>query len=157
MPLTFLLLIVGTNRMREGRPEYVYLRNRVKEKIGKDSKKEFLTVFDIEPAVPARNIFYGYSNIIEYLAEQLSCPEHHSDIVKLMACFSITEIYNNDDLPLNRIRMASLSAEKGFVPIEPEELRSLTEKSREVCPMLEKGLRSFLPEELLPTNPAKEG
>lgn len=144
IPLTFLLLVIGTDRTRQEHLEHVYIRHRVKETIERNGEREFITVFDIESPIPAGDIFYGNSNIIEYLAKRLSCSTHSVEVVKLLACLSVADFDKNDPSSINRIRMASLSQDKGFDWIENRELSSLTEEAGEVNFELEKGLNSYV-------------
>ena len=144
MPLTFLLLVVGVNRKQENGLEHVYIRNRVSDRIKKNGSMEYETVFDIEPAIPAGNIFYGEANMIEYLAQQISSPGQPIDIIKLLACFSVIEVNTKENISLDGIKMACLSAENGFTRIESDEVSSLIKKARAVNPLLEQGLNSFM-------------
>jgi hypothetical protein len=144
MPLTFLLLVVGSNRRKQGLLEHVYIRNRVTERKEKDGIKEYVTTFDIASAVPADNIFYGESDIIQYLAQQLPCQDFPIDIVKMIALLAIPDYLNKDRLLSPGIEMASLSAEDGFKRVGQEELSALSDKAGKVDSMLVEGLSEFL-------------
>lgn len=144
MPLTFLLLVVGLNRKQGGEMQHVYIRNRVSDRIGKDGKMEYETSFDIEPAKPAGNIFYGEANMIEYLARQVSCSGQPMDIIKLLACFSVIEAENREDIFPEGIKMASLSAENGFARTGADEVSAFLEKAREAGQLLERRSAGFI-------------
>lgn len=144
MPLTFLLLVAGFNRQKQGSLEHVYIRNRVTERKEKDGIKEYVTTFDIEPAVPAGNIFYGESDIIQYLAQQLPCHDFPIDIVKMLAPLAMPDLLKKDRLYSSDIEMASLSSEDGFKSVVLEELSALSDKAGKVDSMLVQGLSEFL-------------
>ncbi len=144
-PLTFLLLVIGFNRIQQGNLEYIYIRNRVAERIEKEGKREYRTILDKNPPVSADDIFFGDSGLIEYFARQLTCSGQPIDIIKLMACFSVTELNSKEISSLdNKIKMASLSPESGFSLIGSEEVRGLIEKTKGIAPMLKQGFNSFL-------------
>jgi hypothetical protein len=157
MPLPFLLLIIGISHGQQERLEYVFIRNRVKEVVEEGDTREFITAFDINPPVPVQDIFFGESNIIQYLSQQLPCRRFSIDVVKLLTYFSIHESQQTclpnrqEDNPLSRygsstegVKMACLSAETGFRWIDSEEIRLLADNARKLDTILTDGLNSFL-------------
>ncbi|RJQ51139.1 MAG: hypothetical protein C4526_10785 [Nitrospiraceae bacterium] len=142
-PLTFLLLIVGANRLQEGSLEHVYIRNRVTERKETERGREYVTAFDIEPSVPAGNIFYGESDIIQYLARQLPCRSLPLNTIKILVPLSLKDSPDKTGTLASGIEMASLSSEAGFNKMETQELVSLYDKARKADSLLIEGLNNF--------------
>ncbi|MBI5410254.1 MAG: hypothetical protein HZA14_12905 [Nitrospirae bacterium] len=142
-PLTFLLLVVGTNSGAQGRLEYIYIRHRVSERLEKEGAREFVTTFDVEPPVPAHNVFYGDSDIIQYLAQQADGENIPMNAVKILACLSIPEAYYKDSALQSGVSMALLSAENGFEWVRTDEVLSLADKAEKVNSMLVEGLNDI--------------
>jgi len=144
MPLPFLLLIVGIGQNQQRRLEYVFIRNRVAEAIERNGKKEFITAFDVNPSVPAQDIFFGDSNIIQHLSQQLPCWKFPVDVVKLLSYFSISMYGSSTE----GVKMACLSAETGFRWIDSGELRLLANNARKLDTILTDGLNKFLSQDI---------
>lgn len=124
-PLPFLLLLVG-RRIGAGEGlNHVFIRNRVVNMQKKGSKKEYQTSFDIKIPVPAESLFYGNSDLVEYLYHLLPREGIDLGLMKLFACFSLAETRKMDTNIYKGVRMASLAG-GGFQWVGEEEIESLS-------------------------------
>jgi len=125
-PLPFLLLLVGYNMKNPTNIEHVFVRNRVVKIDENNGKREYTTKFDFQPPVSDANLFYGYSELSQYLAEPLSSHNLDMEALKISAYFSITESQKLDNSLIPGIRMAVLTEEKGFEWVTEEEIHVLS-------------------------------
>ncbi len=139
-PLPFLLLMVGYNQKDPSTLEHIFVRNRVVETIEKDNTREFVTAFDIKKATPAPNLFYGNSELVQYMFDQLSSDALGLEAVKLLSYFAMSETQKLDNSLFPAIRMAVISRGHGFRWITDEELKKLSKMARDVDAELSKSL-----------------
>jgi hypothetical protein len=139
-PLPFLMLLVGYTPKQPSCPEHIFIRNRVIEIIEKNVTKEYVTDFEIQTPVPAKNLFYGHSELIQFLFQQLPAEGLDLEMMKLFAYFSITETHKIDGAIFPDVRMASISKDNGFEWIKAEEMDRLSSMAKSVEIKLSKGL-----------------
>lgn len=139
-PLPFLLLMVGYNQKDPSTLEHIFVRNRVVKTIEKDNTREFVTAFDIKEITPATNLFYGNSELIQYMFDQLSSDALGLETVKLLSYFAMSETQKLDNSLFQGIKMAVISRGHGFGWIMVEELKELSEMARDVDAELSKSL-----------------
>lgn len=113
-PLPFLLLLVSNNLKSPSCLDYIFVRNRIVKIMEKDQKRKYITDFEIQPPVPAKNLFYGYSELSQYLFQQLPSNGLSLEVVKLFAYLSMTEAQKLDKSLFPDIRMAIISKDNGF-------------------------------------------
>lgn len=144
-PLPFLLLLVGCSSKEPSRFEHIFIRNRVVEIIEKDGEKEYITRSEIRPSVPATHLFYGHSELSEYLIK-LIAPNHlDSEVMKVLAYLVLSETQKIDDSLFPGILMATVSKGKGFEWIKEEELCRLSGLAKKVDRIFTEKLSGFLP------------
>jgi len=139
-PLPFLLLLVGYNFKQPPSLEHIFVRNRVVKIEEHEGKREYITAFDMNTSVPARNLFFGYAELSEYLSERLPLCELDLEAVKLFAYHSMAETQRVDKSLSPDIRMATISESDGFEWIPGEALESLSGMSKNVTQDLSKRL-----------------
>ncbi len=138
--MPFLLLLVGYNLKQPACLEHIFVRNRIVRVMEKNEKREYITNFEIQPPVPARNLFYGHSELSQYLSQQLPSGEFDLETMKLFAYFSIIETQQIDNSLFPDIRMAILSKDNGLEWITAEEIQRLSNMSKRVEVKLSKAL-----------------
>lgn len=142
-PLPFLLLLVGCSSKEPSRFEHIFIRNRVVEIIDREGEKEYITRFEIQPSVPATHLFYGHSELPEYLLRQI-VPNHlESEMMKILAYLALSETQKIDDSLFPGILMASVSREKGFEWVREEELYKLSGLAKKVDGIFTEKLSGF--------------
>ncbi len=142
-PLPFLLLLVGLNTRQPTCFEHIFIRNRVVNIVGKDAEREYVTNFDNKTPVPARNLFYGHSELFQYLSQQLPSGGLNLEIIKLSAYLSMTVTQKIDTSLFPGIRMAIILKDNGFEWITVEEVQRLSNMSKTVETELSKELPGF--------------
>lgn len=144
-PLPFLLLLVGCSSKEPSRFEHIFIRNRVVEIIEKDGEKEYITRSEIQPLVPASHLFYGHSELPEYLIKMIAPNHLGSETMKVLAYLALSETQKIDDSLFPGILMASVSREKGFEWVKEEELYKLSGLAKKVDQIFTEKLSGFLP------------
>lgn len=142
-PLPFLLLLAGYSSTKPYGLEHVFIRNRVVDIIKKNGEKEYFTSFEIKPPVPATHLFYGHSELSEYLLHQMPANNLDAEVMKLLAYLALVETQKIDDSLFPEILMAVLSRERGFEWIRKEELHRLSEGAHRVDRLLMETLSSY--------------
>ena len=142
-PLPFLLLLVGYSSKTPCKLEHVFIRNRVVDRIKKEGEKEYFTSFEIQPPVSATNLFYGHSELSEYLFHQIPANNLDSEAMKVLAYLALTETQKTDESLFPGILMAVVSQERGFEWIRKEEIHRLSDLAKMVDRMLMEMLPSF--------------
>jgi hypothetical protein len=131
-PLPFLLLLVGYNSRRPSVLEHIFVRNRVVKIVEKNEKREYVTDFQIESSVPAKNLFYGHSEVLQYLSQLLPPGGLDLEAMKVFAYLSLTETQKTDNSLFADIRMATVSEDKRFEWVEKKELHRLSDMAKKV-------------------------
>ena len=144
-PLPFLLLLVGCSSKESSSFEHIFIRNRVVDIIEKDGEKEYITRSEIQPPVPAKHLFYGHSELPEYLLRQISPNNLGPRAMRVLAYLALSETQKLDDSLFPGILMATVSRGKGFEWIREEELYKLSSLAQTVDRMLVEKLSGFLP------------
>ncbi len=139
-PLPFLLLLVGYNQERPRRLEYLFARNRVTGIREKDGTKEYVTSFDMQPPVPARNLYYGHSELTQYITRQLPTNGLELETIQLLSCLCVMETQSIDRSVSAGIRMATLSEAEGFAWASEEALHRFSEMGKKVDVRMTRGL-----------------
>ena len=143
-PLPFLLLLVGCSSKEPSRFEHIFIRNRVVEIIEKDREKEYITRSEIRPSVPAIHLFYGHSELPEYLFRQIAPDPLKSEMMKVLAYLALSETQKIDDSLFPGILMATISKGKGFEWVKEEELCRLSGLAQKVDRTFTEKLSGFL-------------
>jgi hypothetical protein len=125
-PLPFLLLLVGCSSKESSSFEHIFIRNRVVDIIEKDGEKEYITRSEIQPPVAAKHLFYGHSELPEYLLRQISPNNLGPREMRVLAYLALSETQKIDDSLFPEILMATVSRENGFEWINEEELHRLS-------------------------------
>ena len=142
-PLTFLLLLVGCNTKQFSSFEHIFIRNRVIKIMEENNKKIYTTEFDIKPPVQAPNLYYGHSELFQYLTLQLNEKELELDALKLLTYFSMVETQKVDSSLYRNIRMAIISKGNGFKWIKDGNIHMLSDMTKGVDESLSKGINNF--------------
>jgi len=142
-PLPFLLLLVGRSSKESSSFEHIFIRNRVVDIIEKDGEKEYITRSEIQPPVPAKHLFYGHSELSEYLLRQMVSTNLNSEVMKVLAYLALSETQKIDDSLFPEILMATVSRENGFEWIKAEELYRLSGLAQTVDRTLTEKLSGF--------------
>lgn len=142
-PLPFLLLLVGCSSKEPFRFEHIFIRNRVVDVIEKDGGKEYITRSEIQPPVSATHLFYGHSELPEYLLRQIAPNHLDSEMMKVLAYLALSEAQKIDDSLFPGILMATVSRGKGFEWIKEEELHRLSGLAEKVDRILMVKLSDF--------------
>ena len=121
-PLPFLLLLVGDDFDKTGSYSHIFIRNRVVDRNNSNGVTRYVTEFDYQEPVPARNLFYGYSEIFQYLVQAVSDGSAPLETMKPFACFALAESRKVIGSLYPGVRMASLTAGAGFTRIGVEEI-----------------------------------
>jgi len=129
-PLPFLLLLVGYNLKQPACLEHIFVRNRVVKISERIEVKEYITDFDIQSPVPAKNLFYGHSELSHYLSQQLPLQSLDLESGKLISLFAMNQTQKIDKSISPDFRMAVIKEGIGFIWIDGKELQSLSDKSR---------------------------
>jgi hypothetical protein len=95
--------------------------------------------------VPASHLFYGHSELPEYLIKMISPNHLDSETMKVLAYFALSETQKIDDSLFPGIMMASVSREKGFEWVKEEELYRLSGLAKKVDGIFTEKLSGFLP------------
>jgi hypothetical protein len=143
-PLPFLLLLVGCSSKESSSFEHIFIRNRVVDIIEKDGEKEYITRSEIQPPVAAKHLFYGHSELPEYLLRQISPNNLGPEAMKVLAYLALSETQKIDDSLFSEILMATVSRENGFEWINEEELHRLSGLAQTVDRTLMGKLSGFL-------------
>ena len=143
-PLPFLLLLVGCGAKESSSFEHIFIRNRVVDIIDKYGQKEYITRSEIQPPVPAKHLFYGHSELPEYLLRQIAPSNLNPGAMRLLAYLALSETQNIDDSLFPEILMATVSRENGFEWIKEEELHRLSGLAQTVDRTLMGKLSGFL-------------
>jgi len=143
-PLPFLLLLVGCGAKESSSFEHIFIRNRVVDIIEKDGEKEYITRSEIQPPVPAKHLFYGHSELPEYLLRQIAPSNLNPGAMRLLAYLALSETQKIDDSLFPEILMATVSRENGFEWIKEEELYRLSGLAKTVDKTLMEKLSGFL-------------
>ena len=141
-PLPFLFLLVGFSGRGLRQVEHIFIRNRVVEVVNTDESKEYITGFDINHQGQSADIFYGHSELIEYLYMHLKHRGLDSEAMKLFTCFSLIQTQKLDDSLYQNIRMATIS-DRGFEWVKEEELKALQTMTAKFDTSLYDGLFDF--------------
>ncbi len=104
---------------------------------------EYITRFEIQPSVPATNLFYGHSELPEYLVRQIAPNNLNSEVMKVLAYLALSETQKIDDSLFPGILMATVSMGKGFEWIEEEELYRLSGLAQQVDRIFTEKLSDF--------------
>jgi hypothetical protein len=142
-PLPFLLLLVGCSSKESSSFEHIFIRNRVVDIIDKYGQKEYITRSEIQPPVPATNLFYGHSELPEYLLRQIAPNNLGPEAMRVFAYLALSETQKIDDSLFPGILMATVSRENGFEWIKEEELYRLSGLAKTVDRMLMGKLSGF--------------
>ena len=141
-PLPFLFLLVGFSGRGLRQVEHIFIRNRVVEVVNTDDGKEYITGFDINHQGQSADIFYGHSELIEYLYRHLKHRKLNSEVMKLFTCFSFIQMQQLDNSLHLNIRMAAIS-DRGFEWVKEEELKTLQTVAVKFDTSLSEGLFDF--------------
>ena len=142
-PLPFLFLLVGYTGKGSRQVEHIFIRNRVVEVVNTGEGKEYITGFDINPQGHSADIFFGHSELIEYLHRHLIKHRRlDSEAMKLFTCFSLIQTQKLDDSLYQNIRMATIS-DRGFEWVKEEELKALQTMTAKFDTSLYDGLFDF--------------
>ena len=125
-PLPFLLLLVGCRAKEFSSFEHIFIRNRVVDIIDKYGEKEYITRSEIQPPVAAEHLFYGHSELPEYLLRQIAPSNLNPGAMRVLAYLALSETQKIDDSLFPEILMATVSRENGFEWIKEEELYRLS-------------------------------
>ena len=142
-PLPFLLLLVGYRSKDPFSLEHIFIRNRVVDTLEKDGDKEYITRFDIQQPTHTTQLFYGHSELTEYLLRQVTPNSITSEMMKVLAYLALTETQKIDDSVFPRILMATLSRDRGFDWVREEEIHRLSGLAERVDRMLTGKLSSY--------------
>jgi hypothetical protein len=152
-PLPFLLLLVGCSSKEPSSFEHIFIRNRVVEIIEKGGEKEYITRSEIQPPVPAPHLFYGHSELPEYLLRQIAPNDLNSEGMKILAYLVLSETQKIDESLFPGILMATVSRENGFEWVKEEELYRLSGLAKTVDRTFTEKLSDFFAPLESPTPP----
>ncbi|MFH2059855.1 MAG: hypothetical protein ABIJ59_13255 [Pseudomonadota bacterium] len=146
-PLPFLLLLVGFNLENSERIEHIFLRHRVIKIEEVKNKKIYTTQFDFQEPVCETDLFYGFSELSEYISGQIL--EKNAELEKVMRSvyFSLVQTQQMDSSLLPGIRMATLSESNGFEWVDEKVLDQISNQTEKLCKKLKGEMQTFLKSE----------
>jgi hypothetical protein len=142
-PLPFLLLLVGY-APGSSSLEHIFMRNRVVTVIPKQDKREYVTGFDMQPAVAAKSLFYGHAELARFWARPLKDARMAIPDLSLLAYYALTETRKMDNSIAPGIRMAALSADEGFAWIPERRIQRLSGLAERFDGSIREGLAKSL-------------